>query len=255
MTALPHRIIRLFETNSTNQDALRLALAGEVLPLWVSSDCQTGGRGRAGRTWTSEPGNLHASAAIVCQAPMAQAGELALIAGVAFVDAIAAVAPSATARLKWPNDVLIDGAKAGGILVESTTARGEPGFVAVIGFGLNVVSHPSALGRAATSLAAHGISTTAEYVLSALADAFTRWLAAWDDGRAFEATIAPAWQERDGDIGKTVTVATASGRLVGRSLGIDRRGYLVLDADDGTRQTVTHGDVALQSAAKESGAQ
>ncbi|MGQ0457749.1 MAG: biotin--[acetyl-CoA-carboxylase] ligase [Hyphomicrobium sp.] len=247
--------MRLAESPSTNQDALRLALAGEALPLWIAAERQTAGRGRSGRSWTSAPGNLQATIAIACQAPLARAGELALVAGVAMIDAIRSVAPSIRARLKWPNDVLIDGAKAGGILVESTTARGAPGFVAVIGFGLNVVSYPAELVGAATSLAAHGACVSADAMLEALADAFDRRLAAWDEGRAFASAIAPAWRILDAHVGAQIGVNAASGRLTGRSRGIDDRGYLVLDADDGTRHTVTHGDVALQSAAGESGAQ
>jgi BirA family biotin operon repressor/biotin-[acetyl-CoA-carboxylase] ligase len=249
-----HRIIRLAETQSTNQDALRLALAGEALPVWISAERQTGGKGRAGRGWTSIDGNLQASCAIQSAAPIAQAGELALVAGVAAIDAIRDCAPGVAARLKWPNDILIGGAKAGGILVESSLARPDPGFIAVIGYGLNVAAHPDDLGRAATSLAAHGATVTADAMLAALASRLQHWLTAWDDGRNFERSIAAAWQSRAGADGESISVTTPSGSLPGRYRGIDARGYLLLDADDGTRHTVTYGDVALLGGAGESGA-
>ncbi len=247
-----HRIIRLAETTSTNSDAMRLALAGEELPLWVVAERQTGGRGRSGRTWSSAPGNLQTSVAIASTAPLAQAGELALIAGVALIDAVRKISAAAPVSLKWPNDVLIGRAKAGGVLVESTTARGAPGFVGVIGFGLNVVSHPEDLSASAASLAAHGIATRAEDVLDALVDAMTRWVGAWDDGRAFASVIAPAWTERALAAGERIRVVTAAGAREGRFGGIDERGYLLLDGDDGTRHTVTHGDVSLDSAVGQS---
>lgn len=241
---------------------MRLALAGETLPLWVSAERQTGGRGRAGRSWTSEPGNLQASVALTSQAPLAQAGELALVAGVALFDAIGDAAPVAKSlrmRLKWPNDVLIGTAKAGGILVETTTARGAPGFLAVIGFGVNVGAYPRDLVPVATSFAAEGAVMTPDALLDALASRLDDWLTDWDDGRGFAGKIARAWMERAGPIGEAIAVSTASGRLTGRYAGIDERGYLALDADDGTRHTVTHGDVALTDqalgAAGESGAQ
>ena len=241
---------------------MRVALAGEALPLWVSAERQTAGRGRAGRSWTSEPGNLQASVALTSEAPLAQAGELALVAGVALFDAIrnaASVAKTLRMRLKWPNDVLIGAAKAGGILVETTTARGAPGFLAIIGFGVNVGSYPSDLVPAATSLVAEGAVMTPDDLLDALASRLDDWLTVWDDGRGFAGKIAPAWTERAGPIGEAIAVSTASGRLTGRYAGIDERGYLALDADDGTRHTVTHGDVALTDqalgAAGESGAQ
>ena len=129
----PARILHLRETGSTNADAMRLALKGEDLPLWVIADRQTAGRGRAGRTWTSPPGNLYASLAFCCEAPIEQAGQLSLIAGISLIDAIRTnteLAPDAGLRLKWPNDVLVGLSKVGGILVESTMARGSPGFLA-----------------------------------------------------------------------------------------------------------------------------
>ena len=161
--SVPHRILELDETGSTNADAMRLGLQGEPLPLWVSARRQTAGRGRAGRVWQAGEGNLQASLAFLCAAPRNSAPELALLAGVAVIDAIRGISPlalDAGVRLKWPNDVLIGNSKTGGILVESTTARGEPGFLAVIGIGLNVATGPEIPGRAVTSLAQNGIRTT-----------------------------------------------------------------------------------------------
>lgn len=252
MTSSQHRIVHLAETGSTNADAMRFALAGEALPLWVTAERQTSGRGRAGRVWSSEPGNLHASLAFLPGAPLHHAGELSLLAGIALIDAIRSISPLAEMRrlrLKWPNDVLIGPAKAGGILVETTTARGQPsfqegqGFLAVIGFGLNVASCPDDIGRAATALAREEITTTPAAVLDALASHSAEWIGRWDDGRAFEA-IRQAWMARAGMLGEAITINTASGPVAATYEGLDATGAL-LAGIGGRVQTITYGDVAL----------
>lgn len=241
-----HRIVTLAETGSTNADAMRLALAGEALPLWVRADRQTAGRGRAGRSWHSGPENLQASLAIHCDAQLQKASELSLLAGIAVVDAIRAISPLAdnrSLRLKWPNDVLIGPAKAGGILLETTTARREPGFLAVIGFGVNVGASPSDLGRATASLVDGGFVTTPEQLLDALADQCAAWLQRWDCGKGF-ADIKAAWMERAGPLGEALTITTASGPVSGTYLGLSDTGGLVADLG-GTIETITFGDVFL----------
>ncbi len=244
--AARHRIVHVTETGSTNNDAMRLALAGEPLPLWVSADRQTAGRGRAGRVWVSERGNLHASLAVIAHAPLAQAGELALVAGLALFDTVQATMPLVETiglRLKWPNDLLIGSAKAGGILVESTTARGEAGFLAVIGFGLNIASCPADLGRAVTALGHHGSAPAVTDVLSVLCDQSQAWLAVWDQGRNFEA-IRSAWMARGGPLGEPISVQTQSGLVTGTFKGLSASGALLAEAG-GQIQSITHGDVSL----------
>lgn len=250
------RVIHLEETGSTNQDAMRLAIIGETLPLWVTAGRQTHGRGRVGRSWTSGDGNLIASVAMICNAPMAQAGELALIAGIALIDAVRHLAPGAVTlpmRLKWPNDLLIGGAKAGGILVETTTARGQPGFLAVLGFGLNVHQHPDNLDRPVTSLVAHGLDVTAHDLARALTVTTETWLAAWDNGSGFAAFIQPAWQNRAGERGEAVSIVTDVGTIRGTYRGIDERGHLLVETDGGELKIITHGDVALANVVSGSG--
>jgi BirA family transcriptional regulator, biotin operon repressor / biotin---[acetyl-CoA-carboxylase] ligase len=252
MTPPPHRIIRLTETGSTNADAMRLALAGEALPLWVMAERQSAGRGRSGRAWQSETGNLHASLAFAAQAPLNRAGELSLVAGIALIEAIRTISPLAQTiglRLKWPNDLLIGTAKAGGILVETTTARGEPtfhgrsGFLAVIGFGLNVATCPDNLGRAAASLAEMGIPVSPDDMLSALADQTDTWIARWDNGRGFDG-IREAWLAHAGAIGEAITIQTASGPLTATFQGLAPSGALLAEVA-GRIETITYGDVAL----------
>ncbi|MEQ1670658.1 MAG: biotin--[acetyl-CoA-carboxylase] ligase [Hyphomicrobium sp.] len=254
MTPSRHRIVRLTETGSTNADAMRLALTGEELPLWVTAGRQTGGRGRSGRTWVSDPENLQASLAFAASAPLQKAGELSLLAGIAVIEAIRATSPLADRtglRLKWPNDLLIGPAKAGGILVETTTARTmahrEPhfkgGFLAVIGVGLNVATCPEDTGRAVTSLALNGLAVTPAEVLYALADQCDAWIARWDEGRGFE-QIRDAWMARAGAFGEAISVQTDTGLLTGTYQGLAPSGALLAEVA-GRIETITYGDVAL----------
>jgi len=249
------RIIHIGETGSTNGDAMRLALKGEELPLWVIADRQTAGRGRAGRSWISHPGNLFASLGFCCAAPIEKAGQLSLVAGISMVDAIRSItelAPDAGLRLKWPNDVLIGSGKTGGILVESTTARGSPGFLAILGFGLNIATSPDDLGRAATALGRYGDAPAPLDLLKALDEQVYRWLARWDSGSSFSA-VRRAWIERAGPVGEAITVNTVQGPVSGTYQGLSETGALCAEVD-GVLREFSHGDVALGGVAAHDGA-
>lgn len=237
------RIERLASVDSTNAEAMRRAGAGERGPLWIMADAQTMGRGRSGRTWTSEPGNLQASLLITLAAPAPRAYQLALVAGVAVHDALLEVArPALTGLgLKWPNDVLIDGEKAGGILIESSATAA--GLAAVIGIGINVATAPEGLGRPVTSLAAHGADVSPADLLAAIAAAAEVWLAVWAEGEGFE-TVREAWLKRAHPLGERMSIDTGSERIGGVFMGLDGEGALMLETQDGTRR-FTYGDVSL----------
>ncbi len=128
-------------------------------------------------------------------------------------------------------------------MVETTTARGEPGFLAVIGFGLNVATSPDDLGRAATSLAANGLSATADDLLSNLADCCDVWLGRWRNGAGFN-DVRDAWMARAGQIGEPISVQTRTGPLTGTYQGLAPSGALLADVA-GQIETITYGDVAL----------
>lgn len=243
----PSRLLHLPETDSTNAEAMRRALAGERTPLWVLADRQTSGRGRSGRAWTSDPGNLFASLLVSTACPPALAGQLSLVAGVAAIDALrkaAAEAPPPGLRLKWPNDILIGAAKTGGILIESTRLKSGEQRLAVIGVGLNLVSAPDTLGRAATFLSAHGLSLSPQRALCFLAEAMDDWLRTWNDARGF-ADVRAAWLKRAGPIGEPLTVHAGGGLVSGRFAGLDEEGALVIAGPDGKERRFTYGDVTL----------
>lgn len=237
-------LARLAEVDGTNAEAMRRVLAGERGPLWIIADRQTAGRGRSGRAWSSQAGNLFASYVTTLSCPPSKAGQLSLVAGIAAIDAIRRAGEVPGLRLKWPNDVLIAGAKAGGILIESSTAVPQPGIVAVIGIGLNLVSAPDDLGRSATFLAHHGLALSPVEALCFLAQAMNHWIDLWDNGAGF-AHVREAWLQRAGAIGEPLTVNAARGPVSGTFAGIDEQGALLIADADGRQLSFAFGDVAL----------
>jgi BirA family biotin operon repressor/biotin-[acetyl-CoA-carboxylase] ligase len=155
---------------STNAEALALARAGERGPLWVTARSQSAGRGRRGSTWVSPAGNLYASLLVSEPAPPEHAPQLSLVAALAVHDAVAECAPALgpSLTLKWPNDLLLGGAKLAGILMES---ENEPRFVVVIGIGLNCAHHPDGTPYPATDLSAAGALVSPESLFTVLAGA------------------------------------------------------------------------------------
>ena len=132
---------------STNARALAVAADGDPGNIWVVSDHQTEGRGRRGRHWSTEPGNLAASILVVVDVGAEQAATLGFVAGLSLDRALARIAPDwrqegmGRLQLKWPNDVLVDGRKVAGILLEARHLYGDRMAIAV-GIGINIVSAP-----------------------------------------------------------------------------------------------------------------
>lgn len=244
--ALSIATVILEETGSTNTEAFKRAAAGEAGPLWIMARRQTQGRGRSGRQWTSEPGNLHASLLQRLPCPQAVVHQLSLLAGVAVVEAIGAAAGRQIAglRLKWPNDVLIGEAKCAGILPESQSGGAAQEVVVVIGVGINLVSHPENLGRVTTDLAAHGLNVSPEVMLGVLAPAMQRWLGIWACGAGF-AEVRRAWLANGGAVGESIIADTGRERIAGAFLGLDDGGALLLRDGQGAERRLTFGDVTL----------
>ncbi len=237
------RVERLAAVDSTNAEALRRAQSGERGPLWIVADVQTAGRGRSGRGWSSDAGNLHASLLVTLSLPQPLAYQLALVAGVAVFDALGAATYPAPPglRLKWPNDILVGDAKAGGILIESSVAGGS--LAAVIGIGVNLAASPSLPDRPATYLAAHGAAPEPGVLLAAISASLEAWLPAWDEGRGF-AAVRQAWLNRALPIGERLSIHTGPERVLGTFSGLDADGALLLDVDGDVRR-FTFGDVSL----------
>jgi BirA family biotin operon repressor/biotin-[acetyl-CoA-carboxylase] ligase len=240
-----HRLLLRESMGSTNAEAIRLAGAGETGPLWIVAERQTAGRGRSGRPWTSEPGNLFASLLVTLPGHVApSAFQLSLVAGVAVHEAIRAAGglpQDVPLRLKWPNDILIGTGKVCGILVESS--HSAQGLAAVIGIGVNITSQPAGTAQPATHLGLHGAPPDRLKLLEAIAEAVAGWLGRWQEGIGF-ATVRAAWLERAGPIGERCSVHVADTRAEGRFAGLDLDGALLMDID-GRRERVSFGDVSL----------
>ena len=199
-------------TDSTNERAKELALAGAPHGTLVTADEQTAGRGRQGRTWSAEPGD-----ALLLSLVLRTLDELLpLRAAVAVAESI-----PMSARIKWPNDVWVEGRKISGILVEGRPQEGW----AVLGIGLNVAtrSFPDELSDIATSLALEGAALSREEVLEGLLASLERQLA------ADSADVLAAWRERDALLG--AEVSWNGGR--GTGAGITDAGSLRVETDTG----------------------
>ena len=260
---------------------MRQAAAGDLGPLWVMAKRQTAGRGRMGRQWRSEPGNLHASLLLTLAGKPTLGPQLSLLAGICVYDTIVQLAVrsgcgvklplgSAGLRLKWPNDCLLGNAKLSGILGEAMVLgpqqSGTISLVTVTGIGLNLVTAPKLPDRPVTCLKDHGINADPERALTCLAQEFSRWLEIWQDGADFK-SVLDGWKERSFAIGEKLSIkingraaqrmgvvpATQSGRenrhsvyeIFGRYAGLDATGALLLDTETDGLLSFAFGDVSL----------
>jgi BirA family biotin operon repressor/biotin-[acetyl-CoA-carboxylase] ligase len=224
---------------STNAEALAYARAGEKGPLWITARAQNAGRGRRGRTWVSEPGNLFATLLLTDPAPPDQAPQLSFVAALATHDAIARLAPALASRLafKWPNDVLCGGAKLAGILIE---AEGTRPLIVAVGIGVNCGHHPDGTDYGATNLAAEGASVTPETLFTALSGAMMVRLREWSGGFG---PIRTEWLRRAGAPGTPLRVRVGARDFTGRFEALDEAGRLVVRLPDGATETIAAGEV------------
>ena len=241
---------------STNAEALAAAAVGDPGGIWFVARQQTAGRGRRGRQWINPHGNLAATLLIIPESDPTSAATLGFVAGVSLNRALSAILPGGMVKigidgadglgggriaLKWPNDVLADGAKLAGILLEASKLPSGRQAVA-IGIGVNVVAAPEGLPYPATSLAALGASRTAEDVFDALSDAWVDTFGMWNDGRGI-GDVLTHWRASAAGIGAPVAVQQDGDVLRGIFETIDDDGRLIIRADDNRRIAITAGDV------------
>lgn len=241
-----YRLVGYDTIGSTNSEALQRSRAGERGPLWIAALAQTEGRGRRGRDWTTEQGNLAASLLIAVNVPLTVAATLGFVAGLALRRAIENCTQGLSIALKWPNDILASDRKLAGILLESETIDGQA--AVVIGMGVNVVSAPPDLPLPAVSLAALDQVAGAEHVFAELSDAWVEFYALWDNGRGL-AAIRSQWLARAAGLNKEISVRTGDTILQGIFRTLDEQGRLILQTADGAQVPVTAGDVYFGQAA------
>lgn len=236
-------LVALDEAGSTNDEAKARAAEGAPDGTVVWARRQRAGRGRQGRAWHSPLGNLFLSVILrpACEARVV--AQLSFVAALAAADFVDDLLPGRRARCKWPNDVLVDGGKIAGILLESASGPGRRADWVVLGIGVNLVHHPG-LGapQPSASLAGAGAAPLLpEEALPRLLAALARRRADWC-ARGF-AGIRSAWLDRAHGLGESVTVANGGRHCAGLFAGLDADGALVLVEDDSVRRRVTAGEV------------
>jgi BirA family biotin operon repressor/biotin-[acetyl-CoA-carboxylase] ligase len=246
---------------STNAEGLSHARGGATGPLWIVARSQTAGRGRRGRAWETPDGNLAASLLLTVDLPRQTAATLGFVAGLALNAAVAAIAPDITVKvgvdgldeprarltLKWPNDVLADGAKLAGILLEVEELSAHR-LAVVIGLGVNVAAAPQGLPYPTASLRGLGADVSAEDLFSALSDAWVQFHLIWDGGRGLP-EIRRLWLAQAAGLGAPVAVRLGESILRGKFETLDEEGRLIVLTDDGVRQAIAAGEVHFGAAA------
>lgn len=225
------------ETGSTNADMLALAAAGASEGAWLRAERQTAGKGRQGRAWDSPVGNFYGSTLVRLRPTDPPAPTLALVTVVALEEAVRVFLPTG-ATIKWPNDLLIDGAKLSGVLLE------RAGDAVVVGIGVNLTHHPELPDRPATSLAAQGVAVDVAIFAEVLAESFARWLSRWR-GEGLE-PVRQRWLDRAHPGGTALTARLPDGTAHdGLFDGLTGDGALILRLADGSRHVIHAGDVFL----------
>lgn len=225
-------------TTSTNDDIAALARTGAPEGTWLRADVQAGGRGRHGRVWVSPPGNLYASTLVRLRPGDPPAHTLAMVAAVALDQLLKAFIPPDRLMIKWPNDLLADGAKISGILLDGL------GDAVVVGIGVNLAHHPEGLDRPTTSLANFAAAPDPSAFLEELSSSFAHWLARWrGEGLA---VVLQRWQVRAHPIGTALTIRLPDEDVVeGLFDGLDPDGALRLRLASGDVRVMHAGDVFL----------
>lgn len=219
------------EIDSTNEEARRRAEAGEPGPIWLRADVQSAGRGRRGREWVSKTGNLFATLLIRPKMKPGEAALLSFAAALAVADLMDAFVDPERVRLKWPNDVELDGKKVSGILLESSAqTRGNVEWLAV-GIGINLTTHPGLEKPRTIALGEVTNAPTPKEALNHLAAAFTKWHSEFEN-KGFE-VLQAAWLARARGLIEPITVRLPKETLQGQFVGIDETGALLLETESG----------------------
>jgi BirA family transcriptional regulator, biotin operon repressor / biotin---[acetyl-CoA-carboxylase] ligase len=227
-------LVALDSVGSTNDEAGQLAEQGapEGTVVWARE--QTGGR-----RWASPVGNLYSSTIVRPRCTAARAAELGFVAALAVADL---ADKRRSVRLKWPNDVLVDGGKVAGILPESSVGQNGQAEHVVLGIGVNVAFAPQLPDMRYPGAALGG---SVESALERLVAGLARWLAVWRS-QGFD-VVRQHWLEKAGPIGADVDVKLGEELVRGRFAGLDATGALLLETPSG-RRTITSGEVLGRAA-------
>jgi len=236
----PLHLVELEAVGSTNDHAKSLAKNGYPHGTIVRARAQTAGKGRHGNTWVSFDGNLYMSLVLRPDMNAALTGQLSFLAAVSLAEVLGEILPKENKiDLKWPNDVLLNGKKVAGILLETETNGVRPVNWVVIGLGLNVVGAP----EGAVCLKHLGVETTADDMLEKIANRMVALYGIWK-AKGF-APIQQSWMQFACRLGETINVRMSQETLSGKFLGIDSSGALLLEMEDGSKKQIASGEVYL----------
>jgi len=238
---------------STNALAAEFAKSGDGGRLWVVAREQTQGKGRRGRVWHSPRGNLYASLLLLEAYTPQLAATLGFVAGVSLVETMAVLAPPEMVpppqlQLKWPNDVLINGVKSTGILLERLLLPNKEKSAIIVGMGVNVARAPEAEYYPTTSLKASGFDAQPAWVFERLSHFWTQNFALWDEGRGLD-VIRQKWLKHAIGLGQEVHVLVNGTPISGIFTTIDQQGQLLIKTEEGATVAIPAGDVHFGSAA------
>jgi len=237
-----YHLLSFDELDSTNEEARRLANGGGCHGAVIWAKRQSEGKGRLGRAWISSEGNLFVSILLQPGKPPAELCQLSFVTAVAAIEALEALVPDASRlQCKWPNDILLDGRKLGGILLESFQCKNASPWV-VVGLGINVDSFPPRTEFPATCLKDAGVElVSAKIILSRFIHHFIDCYNEWN-----VKGFTPArkrWLQSAWGMGRRLCARLPDGNIEGIAEGIDADGSLLLKLADGKKHQVHAGDV------------
>jgi BirA family biotin operon repressor/biotin-[acetyl-CoA-carboxylase] ligase len=243
------RLLHFEAIDSTNAEAHRLAKEGERGPLWIIADLQSQGRGRLGRHWVSEPGNLYATFVFTLNRTALIASQIGFVAALAIRDTAMAALPGGTRpiEIKWPNDVQLAGAKFAGILPETVAQSADGRITVALGMGLNIAHAPEGTPYPVTSLVRHGGLMTPRECLNVLDRSLAHWLAVWREGQGF-AEIRQEWLAHAAGLGQDFVGVVNQKEVQGKFADLGDDGAMILILADGSRRPIHSGEVQARVA-------
>ena len=238
-----YRLQSFDSIDSTNAEALRQIADGEPSGKIIWARHQSEGRGRRGRSWHSPPGNLYITITVL-RPPDRLVGQLAFVAAIGAGEAVkGALVSQELLQYKWPNDLMLEGQKLGGILIETGSYRDTE--QVAIGLGINVACKPS--GMNATSLDDYAMVTPVEEILRAVCRSFEHWYQIWQqDGFS---PIRERWLEAAHRLDEPIEIRFPDGTSIdGTFRGLDQDGALTLEQNDGKTVLIAAGEVFVATA-------
>lgn len=248
-TVFGRKAVLLTSTLSTQGDVLKLAEKGQAEGAVVIAEEQTGGRGRFGRQWFSPPGKgIWMSVLLRPDLPLQHTPQLTLLTGVAVCRAVRACS-GADAGIKWPNDLLIDGRKVCGILLESTVEDHEVRYcIAGIGVDVNFdpEDYPEDLTTIATSLKMETGQSIDRTKLTAAILTELEQLYYLYQKEGF-GVISALWEALSVSMNREITVTNPHGVIEGKAIGLDPSGALIVEKHDGEHTLIISGEISWKS--------